>query len=237
MNEIIPLFKTHYSIGGKSILTEDDVFRLHEESKQEKLVLVEDSLAGFRKVAHKANEDNTQLIFGLRIDVVQDSLEENKSKLIFFAKNTDGIKSLMKIYTKAFCENGGVAILNDLDELIKENIQVAVPFYDSFLYVNYFYFGACSLDIEKYNPWFFEEDNKHPHDQLIKNVLDNYLKKRDTIRVKSIYYEKREDFKAFQMFKAISNRSGGSTPSFDRPRVEGLGSPEFCFESWKELLG
>ena len=56
MHEVLPLFKTHYSLG-KSILNlslsesqpdeSDSVFSLVKESKLQEIVLVEDCLTGF----------------------------------------------------------------------------------------------------------------------------------------------------------------------------------------------
>ena len=70
---MIPLFKSHYSIG-KSILTLDDpithkeggsdsVFSIAVENKLKEVVLVEDSLTGFLQAKKNADNLNLKLIF------------------------------------------------------------------------------------------------------------------------------------------------------------------------------
>ena len=70
--DIIPLFKTHYSLG-KSILNlslednqpdeSDSVFPILKENKLKELVLVEDSMTGFLEAYQNAKELNIKLIF------------------------------------------------------------------------------------------------------------------------------------------------------------------------------
>ena len=68
-------------------------------------------------------------------------------------------------------------------------------------------------------------------DYLIKKKVANYCKdnKFDTLDVKSVYYEKKEDFKAYLTFKCINNRT-----TLENPRFDHLCSNEFSFESWQE---
>ena len=70
-----------------------------------------------------------------------------------------------------------------------------------------------------------------PFDYLVREKVLNYCKenKLDTIPVKSIYYENKEDFKSYLTFKCINNRTTLENPKFDH-----LCSNEFSFESWKE---
>lgn len=233
---MIPVFKTHHSIG-KSILTEDDIIRLHKESGLSHMVVVEDSFSGFRQLNNKANKEKINLVFGIRFDSKQDKEQEKSSKVIFLAKNLKGIKFLKNIFTQVYCKDDGILYI---DWILKKksnmkNIQVVIPFYDSFLYNNFFFFGLYELNFGNLNVWYFKEDNKHPYDHLIEKRLERFVEdKKDIIKAKSIYYEREEDFKAFQLFKAISNRTGGKQPHFDNPGVNGLSSNKFSFESWKK---
>lgn len=233
---MLPLFKTHFSIGGRSILTEKDVIRLHKRSGNDYLFLVEDSLMGFRKVNKECLKENINLIFGLRINSVQEDINsETPSKIVLFARNSNGIKFLRKVYSEAFINNHGILKINWLkDQKDRKHLNLFIPFYDSFLSKNIFNFGMCNLFIDEFDPFFFLEDNDHPFDFLIKESLANLVSEEKLIKSKSIFYEKREDFKAFQMFKSFCNRQGGKTPTFDNPNVRGLCSAEFCFESWEE---
>jgi len=216
---MIPLFKSHFSIG-KSILNFEDIFSFDESE----IVLIEDSFGGLRGAVKKSKETGKVLRFGLRIDC---SDGNGASKLVFFAKNDEGIKSLFKIYTKAKTEEeDGVYKLNRAD---LKNILVAVPFYDSFVHNSLHQFGIFEMDISDLNPVYFEEDNEHPFDRLISRALKDLGIK--TEKAKSIYYKKREDFPAFQFYKA-SCKKGGRPPKFDSPEIPNLSSPEFCYESY-----
>ena len=46
---------------------------------------------------------------------------------------------------------------------------------DSYIAKNLFHFGIHDLDLEGLNPWYFEEDNGHPFDFLIKAILYQYI--------------------------------------------------------------
>ena len=89
----------------------------------------------------------------------------------------------------------------------------------------------CFPDFSFTKPVFFVEDNDIPFDYLIKKKVVNYCKdnKFDTLDVKSVYYEKKEDFKAYLTFKCINNRT-----TLENPRFDHLCSNEFSFESWQE---
>ena len=82
MSDIVPLFKSHYSLG-RSILTldlpkEDDpsssdsVFDIAQEAGLEEVYLVEDSIAGFLEAYTNAKELKKKLIFGLRLTFCPD---------------------------------------------------------------------------------------------------------------------------------------------------------------------
>ena len=77
-----------------------------------------------------------------------------------------------------------------------------------------------------------EEDNNHPFDFQIKNKLDDLKIK--TQKTKSIYYRDRDDFEAFQMYKAVCSRKQGKIPTFSKPNLNDFCSDDFCFESYLE---
>jgi hypothetical protein len=172
---MIPLFKTENSIG-KSILKISQVFSLAKDE----VVLVEDSMSGFRKANKESAKTGKPLRFGLRIETTSGN---QPSKVIFFSKGNKGIDSLRRIYTKAFTKNNGVY---ELEKSELEDLKIAIPFYDSYIHRNIHNFGSHELDLEGLNPVFFEENNNHPFDILIKRaIVDMGIK---TTPVKSIYY-------------------------------------------------
>jgi len=216
---MIPLWKSDFSIG-RSILTLDKIFDLAEKE----VVLVEDSMSGFRAAKKLSEKTGKPLRFGLRLETEDGS---QPSKVIYFAKNAKGVDSLRRIYTKAFTKNEGVY---KLDKKELEGIQVAIPFYDSYIHRNLFNFGIHDLDLKGLNPWYFEEENGHPFDFLISRKQNKLSFK--TLKVKSIYYEKKEDYPAFCFYKAVCNRGMGKSPTWEKPNLEHFCSDQFSYESF-----
>lgn len=228
---MIPLLKTHASIG-KSLLKNEDVLDIQKEYKLDKVVVVDESFYGFRGLNEKLLSRGVDLVFGIRLPVVQSSPEELSSKLVFFAKNNEGLKQIKNLYSKAYCSESGQLILSSLKKEDYADVKVAVPFYDSFVYQNIFNFGMCDIDLKKFDHVFFEEDNQHPFDSMISKQLMKVTKKTES--VKSIYYKDREDLEAFQFYKSVTSRSGGRPVSYGNPQLEHFCSPEFSWESYLE---
>ena len=220
---MIPLFKSHFSIG-KSILRIDDILSLTKDLK--KVYLVEDSMTGFPEAFRKLNE---RLCFGLRFSLYnEDQSEESESKMIAFADGDLGAKELYKLHTKSF----DYKTTRPWD--YTKNLQYAVPFYDSFLHKNLTTFSNCVVDLPS-DVSFIIEDNNLPFDCLIKDKILSYCKNRknEIVNAKSIFYENREDVLAFQTYKLICNRRIGRSYDLSNPGLDHFGSDEFCFESWK----
>lgn len=247
---MLPLFKSHFSIG-KSILTLDDpkkvteggsdsVFKIAKDNNLKQIILVEDSLIGFFEAYKRSKEMSIQLIFGLRISMRNSALPEDSQsehKVIVFAKDNDGCKLLNKIYSKAFCTNTGFLDYTDLKELWNENsLKLAIPFYDSFIYVNNFSFGNAVPDLSFTKPTLFVEDNGLALDYLLQEKVNEFAVNNNlpTEKVRSIYYNKKQDVKAFMAYKIICNRSFGKDRSLEKPELPHFCSDKFSFEAWKE---
>lgn len=250
---MLPLFKSHYSIG-KSILTlnspsEDDggavsVFDIAKKHDLDKIILVEDSLIGFLEAKKQADSLGIQLVFGLRMSVCDDMsiIPDKKNpmcihKVVIFANNTNGCILLNKIYSKAFTEGSGKIDFSTLKQFYNEkDLKIAIPFYDSYLFHNSFsYKQPCMLDDSFFRPVYFIEDNQLPFDVVLQDLIQNYCKDNDfeMQKVKSVYYEKREDFEAYQTYKCVCNRSfSNKSRTLDMPNLDHCASPEFCFESY-----
>ena len=228
---MIPLFKTHASIS-RSILKNSDLLDFQKDQNFKKLVVVEDSFYGFRELNSKLLESKCDLVFGIRLPVVQNITDEQPSKLIFFAKNNDGVRQIKKLYTKTYCSDSQTLCLNDLTQAEFCDTRVAVPFYDSFIYQNIFHFGMCEVDLARFDHFFFEESNDHPFDFMISDQLKKIAHPDKIVKAKSIYYKDRDDVEAFQFYKSVCSRSGGKPPSKDNPQLEHFCSAEFCIESY-----
>lgn len=247
---MLPLFKSHFSIG-KSILTLDDpkkvteggsdsVFKIAKDNNLKQIILVEDSLIGFFEAYKRSKEMGIQLIFGLRISMRNSALPEDSQsehKVIVFAKDNDGCKLLNKIYSRAFCTNTGFLDYIDLKELWNDNhLKLAIPFYDSFIYINNFSFGNAIPDLTFTKPTLFIEDNSLALDYLLQEKVNEFATNNDIsiTKVRSIYYNKKSDVKAFMAYKIICNRSFGKDRSLEKPELPHFCSDKFSFEAWKE---
>ena len=96
---MIPLFKTHFSIG-KSILRLDDVDRIATDNNIDEIYLVEDSMTGFPEAFRLFGD---RLRFGLRLSIFNDDESpESESKIIALADGDEGCKELYKLHTESF---------------------------------------------------------------------------------------------------------------------------------------
>ncbi len=246
MDSILPLFKTHYSLG-KSILTlspednqpdeSDSVFSILKENKMKELILVEDSMTGFLEAYQNCKDSDVKLIFGLRMSICIDALEKNEdsrkteSKVVVFAKNKNGYKKLIKI--SSFASRKGFYYYPRIDyKTLKsfwndKELKLAIPFYDSYVFTNTLYNNMCVPELDFTDPTYFVEDNNLPFDDLLANKVDNLSK--NIQKVQSIYYKDEKDFKAYLTYKCINKRS-----TLDKPELEQMTSNEFCVESWKK---
>lgn len=241
---MIPLFKSHYSIG-KSILTleksggEDknyphSIINIAKKHSLKSVVLVDDCFSGFLEAYQNLKEIGCKLIFGIKFtftEKIEDKTEESlkkEHKIILMAKNNQGYKKLIKLYTLAATK--GFYYVPRLDfSSIKEmwsdaDLEMWVPFYDSYIYNNLFLDYSC---IPNFNtkPLYIIEDNLLPIDIPLQKHLESLTEKK--FLAKSIYYYNRSDFVKYLTRRCIDNRT-----SLDKPRLEGLSSNEFCFESY-----
>ena len=243
---MIPLFKSCYSIG-KSILTleessveegSDSIIELCQQNKIQDLILVEDSMTGFMKAFLSCKKADLNLIFGLRItccNSISDENEKSDHKVIIFAKDDEGCKILNRISSFAAVEGNGKIDFKILNSMWNDSVEMAIPFYDSFIFNNNMTMSKCIPDFSKIKPTFFIEDNGLPFDQIVKNSVESFCKdKYETQLVKSIYYNKREDYEALITYKIICTRNFGNPSTLDSPNLNHFGSNEFCLESYLE---
>lgn len=246
---MIPLFKSHYSIG-KSILTlssnkdenfSDSIFSIAEEYGLNKIVLVEDSLVGFLEAYTKSKSLGLQLIYGLRVSVSESLSDTDSShKIIVFARNGEGSKLLNKIYSFAFTEGEGSIPMEELKRLWSDSsLKMAIPFYDSFIFNNIMSFNSCVPEFDFAKPIFFLENNFLPFDSEVFKGVESFCAKNNFSmhKAKSIYYKYREDFDAYQTYRIVCSRSmGGRQKSLQVPNLDHMGSREFCFDSYLDNL-
>jgi hypothetical protein len=246
-----PIFTSHFSIG-KSILTldhpskqveggPDSIFSIALENNLDKIFLVEESMTGFFDAVNLSKELGIQLVFGYRF-FCSNNLGDDKSKhkLILFAKNDAGCKQLNSFYSLINTSLNGSICNERLSKELSErpDLQLVVPFYDSFIFWNKMTLSSCIPDLKRFNPIFFVEDNSLPFDRLIESSVRDYVKSNyvgaKIEKVKSILYKNKSDCAALQTYKILSGRRFGKKSDLSSPNLEHFGSDEFCWESYLE---
>jgi len=242
---VTPLFKSTYS--RKSILTldkpsppnsgPDSIFSIAVDHGLKEIVLVEDEFTGFKTALDRSKELGIKLIFGIRFSICNDRASEDKKpsahKLIVFAKNDNGARELMKLYSLAHTESEGFLDCTTLKEKWSDNLKLAIPFYDSFVHRNSLYFQECMPDLSFATPVVFIESNNLPFDEILaakinKLAAENYW---PVLKTKTIYYRNKDDYSAYVAYRIITGRTGGKEQTLDRPEFEDMSSDEFSYES------
>jgi DNA polymerase-3 subunit alpha len=245
---MIPLFKSHYSLG-RSILTLEDkdekddypdsIIQICKENKMKELYLVEDNMSSFLEAYSNCRKNNIKLNYGLRITVTEsiaDKSEESKtksSKIILFFKNKKGYEQLTKLYSIAAKEGFYYEPRLDYETISKnwtDDLILCIPFYDSFIFNNTLKNSLCIPQFDFTKPVFFIEDNDLPFDSLVKQKTLSFAEKNDLkiYKAQSIFYKERKDFKTYLTFRCINNRS-----VLNKPNLDHMSSNEFCFERIK----
>lgn len=253
MYTVAPLFKSHFSLG-KSILTlekpSDDseypisLFQLAKKNKLDKVILVEDGISGLLQASKVAEEIKVTLIYGLRIDVCDDmSIKDEPSltkraKYIIFAKNPKGYQALLKVWSKAASEGHYYEPNIDfktLKSIWTNDLVLAIPFYDSFLYLNTFCSHVHVPALEGFGPiTFFVEDNNLPFDDALKARVIEYTTQNGypIIPAQSIFYKSAEDYLAYVAFKCLHNKGFTRKATLESPNLDHMTSDEFNFDKW-----
>jgi len=245
---MIPLFKSHYSLG-RSILTLEDkqktdsypdsIIQIAKENGFSEIFLLEDNMSSFLEAYFNTKNNNIKLNYGLRISItesIKEKTEESRqknSKICIFCRNKDGYKSLTKMYSIASKDGFYYEPRLDYEILQKnwsDNLILSIPFYDSFIFNNSLRNSICVPQFNFVKPNIFIEDNGLPFDDIIKEKAYSFAKENDLdiYKTKSIYYKNRKDFKTYLTFRCINNRS-----VLNKPEIEHMSSNEFSFESWK----
>ncbi len=242
----IPLFKSHYSIG-RSILTlekkgdskengPDSIVDIASEYGLKNVFLIDDCFSGALEAYTNCKNAELTLTFGVRMTCVPDLNEKNEEslkkehKLVVLAKSKSAYQKLVKIYTKA-AKDGYYyeprIDFNSLNELWDEELELFIPFYDSYLFKNLLTLSNIVPDFGKINPIYVIENHGLPFEF----ILTNHIEKLDcnAIKAHSVYYKKREDFLAFLSKRCINKRA-----TLEKPECEHMHSDSFCIEAWKE---
>lgn len=250
--KVIPFFKSHFSLG-RSILTLEEsdsiiengpssIVDLAHKNKIKKPFLVEDGMSSFLQAYTNFSNSGIDFVYGVRITICPDISIKNEeslhasSKYILLIKNADGYKRMIKIFSRAAKEGFYYEPRTDFKNLKKmwsnKDLMLGVPFYDSFLYKNLLTYSNCVPDFSFCKPTFFVEKNNLPFDNLIEKKVKEYCSDEyEVSRTKSIFYNRKKDFKTYLTFRCINKRT-----TLNKPNLDHMCSDEFCLQSWKDQV-
>lgn len=245
---MIPIFRSNYSL--TSILTldppskdpdsiqnrPDSIFDIAVKNNLPEVFVVDNTLSGLVEAHESSKQAGINLRFGYRVNICNsldcktDDYKKTESKFIIFAAN-ESFKDLIRLHNIS-CTDGvlnGVPRL-DFDQLRKNwssNLLLAVPFYDSYLHFNLLYGKECVPQIDFTDAWYFSENNSLPFDNILNQQLEAVVNAKQIIKSKTIYYNRKKDFKAYMTYRCILNRT-----TFQKPNLNHFGSDEFCMEAF-----
>ena len=177
MDDILPLFKSQYSLG-RSILTlekagsseesgPDSIVDIAVENNLSKIFMVEDSMSGFLQAYDSLSEKKIDLVFGLRVTVcptVEEKSEDavsKSSKYVILCKNTEGYQRLIKIASDS--HKLGFYYVPRVDFQILEKYKVPATIYVTTRFLNKsvdMWWYELGNIIQKKTELSFDHDNK-----------------------------------------------------------------------------
>lgn len=246
------LFKTCYS-QGKSIIQVNDKSKPDKPSLVPNLVdiciknnikqcfVVDDTLGGFHQIYNTLSSADISLVFGLRMSFVTNPEDKSKDidnsshKNIIFAANYSEYEKLIRISTDAnvrFFHKEPRIGYDYLHSMWDDDLSIAIPFYDSFLYKNLFTTNVCVPDFRQIKPVVFYEDHNKPHDYILKEACVEFAEKNnlELLETRSVYYESRSDYIAWKARKIMANRSCIKNSTLANPNLSHCSSDTFCID-------
>lgn len=249
---MIPIFRSHHSIL-QSCLTVDEIpkpedlkesaplsiFAIAKNHNLKETYILDTSFSGFIEAYKTSKKHGLSLRYGIQfyccadLKVKDEAATKTEHKIAIWGSTIEGINALKKIYsvaqTEGFYYHGRIDF-EHIKKLWHPDLILTVPFYDSFLFQNLFYFDKNIVpnwgDIK---PIFFVEDHNLPFDNLLKNAVIQYAQSKD-FEVQSshqVCYYKKEDFFNYMVLRCIGERT-----SLDKPEINFLCSDEFGFDSF-----
>jgi len=215
------------------------------------VTLVEDRVDGFFEAYKNIQKAGIyQLVYGLRFVVVPDMTDKTEaskrqeSRVTVFLRNAQGYKDVLKLWNGAWTagsytppreSNYGRLDWKMLKQHWTPNLSLALPWASSFLAKNTLTFSTIIPDFPVPTSeitLFKEIDSGLPFADLIDQAIDRFAADSgaQVQSVKSVYYEKRDDFMSYMIYRAMLNRG-----EFSKPNINDLSSDHFSFEDWKRL--
>jgi DNA polymerase III alpha subunit len=257
-SDIIPLFSTAASLKDGGIWTVEKAgaakkagrkhgpTSLCDLAKIEGLTqvhLVDDRFANMFAAQKALKDVGCALVFGLKVIVCDDMADKseasfrNESKVVIWMAG-DGsadYQALINLYTLAAQQGFYYVPRLDWKTLCAHwhpSLLLSLPFYSSFLARNTLTFASIVPQLPAQPLVLWEVAQDLPFDGLLYDAVERYVQTTgaEVQRVKSVYYRRREDAKAFQVWRAILSRT-----TYDVPNDE-MTSSEFCWDAYRELV-
>lgn len=235
------------------------VFDLATEAKLSEVTIVDSRIDGALQALKVGTKLDLKVTYGVKLTVCADMADKSpdsrrtESKVIVFAKGDTineagmprGYAELVRLWNAAWGPLGsftyrlrgddityGRLDWKTLTAMWSGELVLALPFFSSFVARNTLTFSQITPTMPV-APWVFREvESGLPFAPLIDAAIDRYVGE-DTGRVvpvKSVYYAKPEDMRAYVTFRA---QAAGGT--FDEPQTDHLHSDAFSFVDWKRL--
>lgn len=230
---MIPLFSSSNSFN--SILTIDEknvengsysIFQVAKELALTKVYLAEKNPSSFPQALSNAKKNELQLIYGLYFTVCYDLEDtelpsrDTEHKILVFAKSGTGYKRLMQLYsdsaTIGFHEYPRIDVKLLKKHWNNQELFLIIPFYDSFLWQNTFFFKQCVFnELKTFDPLFSIEDHGKANDKYFQKKVVAYCDQQgyNYIKTHTCYYAHREDFKSYMVYRCIQNKSDMREPN------------------------
>lgn len=243
---MIYLFKTHFSFR-KSIIQvkpykeglTNNLVNLCIENNIKQCFVVDDNIGSIQPAFHTLNEKGINLVFGLRLNFVNDAsdMSDNSNnsshKNIIFCSDRKSYETLIQISSEAnttFMKKEPRIDYNFLHSVWCDELALAVPFYDSFLFQNMFTRNSAIPNYRDIKPTLFIENHNLPYDYYLQKSVNNFALENnlEVIETNSVYYPYRTDFQAWKVNKIIGKSDFSGRTSIVKPNLNHCGSNTFC---------
>lgn len=253
MSEVLPVFYDHSSRrslltywGAKDVTPEgpQSIIELCKKASLKRCFGVSTNFHTFLEAWKGCKEAGIQFCYGLELTLCDDAAvhaEESlrtEHKVLVFMRNSAAYEDLIRLYTAVHANQANRYYVQRADcRLLAQywtaNLELVLPFFDSFIHANTLRYGANIVPSFPVKPVIFREVNSGlPFASLIDAALDRYNGDRshEEVRVKTVYYDRYADFEPY-----IAERARHKRASFNKPNLDFMCSPRFCFEEWEAL--
>lgn len=257
--DIIPLFSTKYSLGGRSILTLDldsktdkpskiednklvSIFSIARENKLNTLFVVDTNFSGYIEYKKNAAKFDIDSRFGIKLTVcdnINDKSEESlktESSVIVWLNTKESYEAGIQLYSLA-ATDGFYYRPRISWALLKEKwndklFTLMIDYYNGFLIKNLLENHNCVPDLGFTKPVITIMNGGLPFDNLLQTEYINFAKtyNYELQQIHNIYYHKKQDYKNYLVARQIAKRS-----CYTKPNLEHNSSCDFCWEKYVEL--